>query len=254
VSVDPPGFRPDRNYPIDVGHAYPDSSRPFGALGVIRSLRTEGQQMWDEDQNNAHVWLSYYVSLYAHYWRVPNAPYYTPLISNFILDPNQSGAYAGPFEDAVYLQRPSESIPLQAWAGLKVPAMADRILVAYNGAVWRGVASWHWYNDVIEIAFFVSQVFRDKIMASYVVEEEFTITVSGEGCRVRGWPDDAPQIKILRNGVQVGNCDHSSTSSGATMFFDATFSVGDVLSLKAPDDIMINGLLGPSITLIGGLS
>lgn len=255
MSVDPPGYRPDRNYPIDAGHTYPDNSRPFGALGVIRALRISGQQMYDEDWNNAHGWLSFYACLYAHYWRVPNAPYYTPLTWNYILDPNQSPGYgAGGFEDAVYLERPVDPIPLQSWAGLKVPALADRILVGYSGTVWRGMASWHWYRDVIEIAFFVSQVLRNRIVASYVVEEEFVIGVDGEGCRVRNWPHDAQKIKILRNGLEVGQCDVSTTSSGVTMSGDITFSVGDVLALKSPDEAKINGLLGLSVTLIGGLT
>lgn len=256
MSFDPPGYRPDRTYPGLVGHPYPDHSRPLQPFDVIRSFRVTGEQMWDEDVNNANDWLGWYAHRWAHWWRAPYAPYYTPVTQLFIADPNQVGSgnswVSGGFEDDMIMQTPYVDYPIQPFGGWKITNIADRIVIAYTGSVWRGIASWHFYKDVIEIAMFISEIRRNKVLVTYTVVEPFTIEADGWGCRVRGWPrTGSPPLIVQWNGADVGTAWVSTYSSGVSLVMDIDFAPGDTLSLKAPD--ANHGLLGVCVTFIGGL-
>lgn len=256
MSYDPPGYRPDRTYPDLVGHPYPDSSKPLRPLDVIRSFRVTGEQMWDEDVNNMEKWLGYYAIRPSYFWREPRAPFHAPFTKIVIADPQQKAEYGGAYgyKNNVLIQTPFITIPLQVWAGVKSAAFADRIVTAFSGEVWRGVAIWQPYKDVIEISCFVSQVRKNEILASYKVVKPFYFDGLGKGCRMRGWPRQfAPMPLILKNGAIVGEGRMSLYSSGAVFSGRIEFQPGDVLSIKAPDSKTIHGLRGFNISLVGGL-
>lgn len=253
------GWRPQRTYPTLVGHPYPDDSAPLGVLGVIRSFRTTGQQMWDEDVNNMHRWLGKYASRYAHWWRLPRVPYYRPVFFVDIRDPQQreswSEAAGYPYPNDVVENSDFINTYLQVWPGVKCAVFADRIVAAFSGEVWRGVASWDWYKDIIEIAVFASQVRRGEVIASYKAVKGFYFDGAGPGCRMRGWSGGvlSSPPEILKNGFKVGFLWSTPYASGARFSGRVEFQPGDVLSIKAPDQRSVHGLRNPCFTLIGGL-
>lgn len=260
MSFDPPGWRPDRTYPEDVGHDYPDHSRPIDMLGVIRAFRTAGEQMWDQDWNNMQQWLSAYCGHWTHWWREPRAPYYVVDTYKYVADRRQVGDenyyVANGYENDNILITPFVTVPYQPWAGVKMTCAADRLITAFDGNKWKGIAGWHHYRHVVEIAFFASEARSNRRIAAHTVQEPFFVHADGRGCRVRGWPARVSSLIVERNGIKVGSAYKTLYSSGIDFGGGdglVEFAAGDVITIKTPDDY--RGVrYAVAVTLIGGIS
>ena len=151
----------------------------------------------------------------------------------------------------------ADDIAFQLWPGCKVTVIADRVLAGRDNNGIRGLAAYQQYVDEIEIALFMSETRRGEIVASFLVVEPFWLRIDNYSSRVRGWPSTSTgykQLRILKNGVDVGFAYKADFSSGIKMTFDTLFETGDVLQIKAPDGEMSPGIRqGVHVTLIGEL-
>lgn len=241
------GYYPPRNYPETMTRIYPNHSKALRG-GVFYAFWRTGEQMWDEDLNNGWEWCSWWVGRWAHWRRQPVAPYYSPGLTVTIQDRNFWPTAAPP--DVVRYTVPMLSLPLPPWPGVKVPAIADRVLSAWRGDRWQGVTAWHEYRDVMEIAMFMSQVRRNKVVCTYTVEQPFKMHAVSKSSRVRGWSEKSPPFIVQKNGVDIGTAWKSKYSSGVTLDADTTFAAGDRLSLKMADSPSGDGKLGVAVTFI----
>ena len=243
------GYYPPRNYPEVMTKVYPNHSKALRG-GVFYAFWSKGEQLWDEDVNNGWEWCQWWVGRWAHRRRMPPAPYYSPGLTVTIQDRFQHPTADPP--DVVRYTVPMLSLPLPPWEGVKVPAIAERVMSAWRGDRWWGVLAWHEYRDVIEISMFMSQIRKNKVVCTYTVEQPFKIHANSRSSRVRGWPDkNTPPFIVQKNGVDVGVAWKSKYSSGVTLDADTSFAAGDRLSLKAPD--AGDGKLGVTVTFIAEL-
>ena len=249
-------LRPERKYPVDVGHPYPDHSRELKG-GVLRAFRYKGEQMWDEDMNNVFKWINLWMGRWAHYREVPRHPYYTPTRRLYLIDDRWYSGIHWDDEDpdyphAIYFENPGEDNYLYPFQGAKCSVVADRTLVCFGNSGWKILCYFQEFRDIIEIAMFCSETRRGRSMFSYRVERPFRLP-KGTAVRTRNYPFVRPDPEVYRNGVFIGWVVISQFSSRISFESDTVFEVGDLLEFRCPDNKRSGIYRGVSITIVGEL-
>lgn len=256
-------YYPERTYHQLNAVAYPDHSRPLtGMDGVLRAFWRKGEQMWDEDLNNAIEWVGrWWANSYAYQrWQKPRYPWYSPYLTIYIVEEDHNIDPDPEHDHAVFWQFqifPFPKFPLKPWSGVLTTVLADRQLIGYTEANgWQGVSMFQEYVDEVEIAIFISETRADRIVAMHEVKEPFRLHPTCYSGRVRGWTQWG-QLSILKNGVAVGFAAQYEESSAVRAIGGApiTFNTGDVLAIKAPPVSPFVGKIykGVSVSIVGEL-
>lgn len=250
-------YRFPRKYTETLGRSYTDGSRWLHER--IRGVFLRGQQLWDQDLNDAlKVWALWRPRdvIYRKYRnRVSKPPYYSPIVESYIIDPAHSGLPDANAEDTLYYNSVGMPYPyyLPPLPGWMVYVKADRNFVAYTGAQWLPVLKIDTRDVDVEVAIFMSigAVKKDAVCAVYTVEKAFAITAAGaRQSRARGVNDNAG-FKIRKNGVVVANIIVVPKSSKIQIKGDTAFAVGDRLEIYATPTATFTAPV--SVTILGKL-
>lgn len=243
-------YYPRRLHKDIEGINYPDSS--YFMRAHIRGGWSTGYHYYENDVNNNFEWFTYWIGQYVTFRRYRNPPWFPVPFPRVLYDP-QERSVPEDIRNAVVYEGPSGPKALMPWPGVTCYCIVDRVIMCWNGASWRPFMRLSDERKNVEIAIFATNPRRGTMFAKHLAEQPFTLFAGSGETRVRGYSLRNPDIRLRKNGEDIGLLFRRQYSSGILLGEDTLFEKGDVLELKIPEEAIVNSST-IAISIVGGLS